>query len=190
MPVVVPTDIDVITDAIEAKLAADLGLAARDVFSTIADDADVVTPVSPAFFVTLHAGVLRQRGSAGRPPWAVSPFTLEDPMTASAGRSVLSVNGSVQIKLWIQFKLDDPRFEPAWLKTPTSGAWKRIHALLKSLHMFYPTNVGGDYLLQEPMRCHGWASFPYRSADQGRGESSSWGRLETDWDFSYLQDIS
>jgi hypothetical protein len=187
----VPCDIVDILDKLEAAIAAGLDLPARSVFSTVADEADIPGIAPDQFFVTLHPGILRQRGSAGRPPWAVSPFTIEEPMTTGAGRQVVSVNGSVQIKLWIQFKVDDPGFDSAWLKDRSFGAFRRLRQLLKALHMvFDPTDPSGNFLLQEPFRCHGWASSPHRWADAGKSMLAAYGRLEVDADFSYIQDLT
>jgi hypothetical protein len=187
----IPCDVTDILDKLEAAIASGLSLPARSVFTTVADDNDIPGIVPDPLFVTLHAGVLRQRGGAGRPPWAVSPFTIEEPMTTGAGRSVVSVNGSVQIKIWVQFKVDDPGFDVAWVKDRTNGAFAKLKLLMKALHMvFDPTDAAGNFLLQEPFRLHGWASSPHRWADAGKSMLAAYGRLEIDSDFSYIQDLS
>jgi hypothetical protein len=187
MPNRVAIEFTDLLDVLEARIATALGLDPRLVFTTIQDDVGVVGVAPAPLFVSLHPGVLRQRGTAGRPPWASVPFSVDPGMAAGAGRQFVGVSGSLQIKQWIQFHPDTPGFDSAWVKDRSIGAFKQLQKLLNALHLYDPTNSAGDYMLQEPMRCGGWDSSPFRWSEMGKGEYASFGKLESDFSVLYLQ---
>ena len=161
MPNRVNSDLSQILQAVQAKLLAD------NVFNNVYISLNPIQLQTPDDkFAVIVPG----------------PQVFHQPGQTGGGRSLVEIDGKVQVIVWARLALDCPRRH--------AMAYQRQSRCLGTAEMRYqqsdnlnPTNQGGDYILGEPMRCLD-VNVPQKTNLPG------WGYVTSTWQIFYTQDLS
>lgn len=163
------TWLDVLLEAVEAKVAA-AGVVTRDrVFSSEAADQDLIEAPPADRFVAV------------RP----TSFPISQGIVGGGGRPGTGFDGRILVTAFARHQFDQ-EFRSGVALKGADGTLAMVKAILGALQLYLPTDKDGNGLLREPMRLAGFEMNARRMKDG----KSAWSVCATGWELKFTADIA
>jgi hypothetical protein len=159
-----PTTLDVLLNALSAQVVANTALLPEQVRLTLETEEQIDSDPSADQFLTI----------------APAEFPVNDGAVTGGGSSLMETDGTIEIQFYARYEADYAHVDVDSLTDSALGILATWRTILKSLHLFTPTDQNGNGLLCTPLKCRGW-KIPRRKPN------SRWIRIYSTWLMPFVE---
>lgn len=169
-----PTTIPKLLDFIEAQIAADMGVGRNYVFTSLAEDSDLLEAPPNDRFVAIRPG----------------RFPVDTGTTSGGGRGGMGFNSTWRIALFARLNQDQELRSDQLLRStqgPLAMVWRLLGSGTHGIQLFIPLDDNEDCVLREPGRL---VQFDLDAKKILDGKGKTWWVIPTYWEFKFTADIT